>query len=113
MAFERAPGPLDLARKQLLLNWCRLVQKGLPKLDFALRRAWERCLRHLWAVKYPWQHAKGPMSAVIALLMHSDWNPVAWDEWIMPDGVAVNIGYRDNLQPAALWKTCFWAPEDG
>ena len=92
------------ARKLLVQNWFRLVQRGKPRIDFILEKSWERCVAYLRAVKHPWQHAKGPMSAMIATLLQLGWNPKAWDEWVTPVGQSLQINFQDNLQPAQVWK---------
>ena len=58
-------------------NWPESLAKDLAK-------AWQVQRAKLTEVKYPWQHAKGPVGALQCYLLERGWNIDKPDEWTKP-----------------------------
>ena len=58
-------------------NWPEALAKDLAK-------AWHVQKAKLTEVKYPWQHAKGPVGALQCYLLERGWNIDKPDEWTKP-----------------------------
>lgn len=74
----------------------------MPLDETLLRRAWAMEWSHLESVQFPWQHAKGPMSATQAVLMELGWSCAEYDQWTDPKGTKWSLDFHDPALKAEV-----------
>ena len=98
VCFGNRSDPWQAILKELVLLWIKLMPKYYAEAPIDLALAWSKAKQELCEgptpttfeeirkVKIRWRFVSGPLSNVVACLYTLGWNPVAFYEWISPNG---------------------------
>ena len=104
--------PLNFVTKQQVELWFRLCCSYLSDARGLLSMAWTQTVERLNVAKSRWQVVKGPLAAMVAILLDLGWTPLKVDLWVKPTGEQYAVDYANALAVAQAWDHLSKSLED-
>ena len=105
LGFTREQDPLFLCRRQHVEMFIKLYRNLTSGQRSTLDKVWRIEWQFLGTVRYPWMHVKGPIRAMIAILIDLGWSVPRLSCWIDDLGEEFPCVWSDPYSVCCLWQS--------